>query len=73
MSTAPLLRSTYSPADQSDLSLDICDSDKAILELANQDECVVNRRSAARGIVAGITLGAVLWAGLILAGAALIK
>jgi hypothetical protein len=72
MSTAPLLR-IYSSADPSHQSLELPESDQALLNLANQDECVVKRAAGARGVVVGITLGAVLWAGIVLAGAALIK
>lgn len=72
MSTAPLQRLTDSRVNQSDLPLEFSDADRAIV-LANQDECVMNRHDAARGMVSGIILGALLWAGLILTGAALIK
>ena len=48
-------------------------ADEAMLQLANQDECVVNRLGAARGALGGIIVGAALWGGLILASAALIR
>ena len=48
-------------------------SDDKLRQLADQDECVVNRVGAARGTVAGIVLSVILWAGLILTSAALFR
>ena len=46
-------------------------SDDKLRQLADQDECVVNRLGPARGTVVGILLSVILWAGLILTSAAL--
>jgi len=64
MSTIPTLQSIETPVPGS--------ADEMELQRANQDECVVSRLGAARGMMGGMVVGALLWIGLILAGAALI-
>lgn len=73
MSTIPFVRATGTPADPSAYSLVLAEQDEETLEQANQDDCVVNRLGGARGVMAGITAGALLWAGIIWAGASLIR
>ena len=73
MSTVPFVRVTGIPADRSASSLDLTEREQETLKWANQSDCVANRLSGARGVMAGITVGAVLWAGVIWAGVALIK
>ena len=75
MSAAPQLPPSYNPSHtpEPEAAPVLCGADRATLELADQDEAAVNRLGGARGALAGITVGAILWAGLILAGAALIK
>lgn len=43
------------------------------LQVANEHESVAGRFGAARGMIGGMVVGALLWVGLILAGAALIR
>lgn len=64
MSTIPTLQSIETPVPGP--------ADETVPQLVNQDECVVRRLGAARGTIGGMVVGALLWAGLILAGAALI-
>jgi len=73
MSTVPLVRVTGIRADWISYSRGLVELDQETLERANQDECVVNRLGGARGVIAGIMVGALLWVGLIWAGAGLIK
>ncbi len=73
MSSVPFVRATGTPAERSAYSLVLPDQDQQTLEQANQDDCVVHRLGGARGVMAGITVGALLWVGIIWAGAALIK
>ena len=68
MSTAPNLSPTQAAAHDEALA-----ADEATLQLANRDESVVNRLAAVRGTIGGLLVGAAVWAGLILAGAALIR
>ena len=72
MSAAPILP-TYGPIETSQRQSDLTDADQRAIQLADQDEGVVNRCGAARGILVGIVVGSVAWAGIILASAALIK
>jgi hypothetical protein len=73
MSTVPLVRVTGIRADWSAYSRAVVKLDQETLERASQDECVVNRLGGARGVMAGIMMGALAWVGLIWAGAALIR
>jgi len=73
MSTIPLVRATGTAAHHSAYSLVLPEQDQETLEQANQDDCVVNRLGGARGVMTGITVGALLWVGIIWAGVSLIK
>ena len=73
MSTVPVVRATGIPADRDAYSLNLPELEQETREQATQNDCVVNRLGGARGVMAGISVGALLWVGLILAGAALIK
>jgi hypothetical protein len=73
MSTVPLVRAIDIHAEPSVCYLDFPARDQETLGWANEDDCVVNRLGGARGVMAGITGGALLWVGLIWAGVALIK
>ena len=75
MSAAPLFPPSYNPSQTPDSEAGpvLCAADAVTLQAADQDECVVNRLGGARGALAGITVGAMLWIGIILAGAALIR
>lgn len=70
MSTAPSLVHTEVPGLPAIDELPA--PDEARRQFTDQDERVVNRLGAARGMISGIIVGAALWAGLILAGATLI-
>ena len=71
MSTVPLLPAAPGVAQRAEE--EAAHLDRLTLQLANQDECVVDHLGGVRGVLAGIILGAALWIGLIVAGAALIK
>jgi len=72
MGTAPLVTADAS-IDRSHQHQELTDSDQAAIALADHEERVVNRQGAARGMLVGIATGALAWAGLILASAALFK
>lgn len=59
--------------DRSRQHQELTESENAALALMDRDERVVNRQGAARGLLFGVVTGALAWAGLILASAALIK
>ena len=72
MSAAPV-SPIYDAIETSQLPPDLTAADKQALQAADQEECIANRTGAARGILVGIVVGSVAWAGIILASAALIK
>ena len=72
MSAAPV-SPIYDAIETSLPHSNLTDADKLAIQLADQNERVVNRTGAARGILVGIVVGSVAWAGIILASAALIK
>ena len=71
MGTAPLMTADAS-IDRSHQHQELTE-DNAALALVDRDERVLNRQGAARGLLFGVVTGALAWAGLILASAALIK
>jgi hypothetical protein len=70
MSTVPLTSADVPAPATEECSVLL---DDEMRRLAEQDDCVVERQSAALGIFCGVILGAALWAGCILAGIAMIR
>jgi hypothetical protein len=65
MGALPVLQPVETPAHEI--------NDETTLRVADQDERVVNRLGAARGMIGGMVVGAFLWAALIVAGTALLR